>query len=54
MTNRVRGVRFDGWQSTMAGNQEVRKGLSQTLYVQFKIRDIDVFEKALGYVRKYF
>ena len=44
----------DGWQSTIAGDQEVRKALRQTLYVQFKIRDNDVFEKALGYVREYY
>lgn len=50
----VRAVRFDGWQSTIAGDQEVRKALRQTLYVQFKIRDNDVFERALGYVREYY
>lgn len=50
----VRAVRFDGWQSTIAGDQEVRKALRQTLYVQFKIRDNDVYEKALGYVREYY
>ena len=26
----------------------------RTLYLQFKIRDNDVFEKALGYVREYY
>lgn len=50
----VRGIRFEGWQSTIAGDQEVRKALRQTLYVQFKIRDNDVYEKALGYVREYY
>lgn len=50
----VRGVRFDGWQSTIAGDQEVRKALRQTLYVQFKIRDNDVYERALGYIREYY
>lgn len=50
----VRAVRFEGWQSTIAGDQEVRKALRQTLYIQFKIRDNDVFEKALGYVREYY
>ncbi len=50
----VRAVRFEGWQSTIAGDQEVRKALRQTLYVQFKIRDNDVFEKALGYIREYY
>jgi type I restriction enzyme R subunit len=50
----VRGVRFEGWQSTIRGDQEVRQVLRRTLYVQFKIRDNDVFEKALGYVREYY
>lgn len=50
----VRGVRFEGWQSTIRGDQEVRQALRKTLYVQFKIRDNDVFENALGYVREYY
>lgn len=50
----VRGVRFEGWQSTIRGDQEVRQALRRTLYVQFKIRENDVFEKALGYVREYY
>lgn len=50
----VRAVRFEGWQSTIGGDQEVRKALRQVLYLQFKIRDNDVFEKALGYVKEYY
>lgn len=50
----VRGVRFEGWQSTRQGDLEVRQALRKTLYVQFKIRDNDVFEKALGYIREYY
>ena len=50
----MKAVRFDGWQSTLEGDREVRKALRQTLYVQFKIRDNDVFEKALGYVQEYY
>lgn len=50
----VRAVRFEGWQSTVRGDQEVRQALRRTLYVQFKIRDNDVFEKAVGYVREYY
>ena len=50
----VRAVRFDGWQSTIGGDQEVRRALRQVLYLQFKIRDNDVFEKALGYVKEYY
>ena len=50
----VRAVRFEGWQSTIRGDQEVRQALRKTLYVQFKIRDNDVFEKAIGYIREYY
>lgn len=50
----VRAVRFEGWQSTIGGDKDVRQALRQVLYVQFKIRDNDVFEKALGYVREYY
>lgn len=50
----VRAVRFEGWQSTIRGDQEVRQALRKTLYVQFKIRDNDVFETALGYIREYY
>lgn len=50
----VRAVRFDGWQATIRGDQEVRQALRKTLYVQFKIRDNDVFEKSLGYIREYY
>lgn len=50
----VRAVRFKGWQSTIRGDQEVRQALRKTLYVQFKIRDNDVYEKAVGYVREYY
>lgn len=50
----VRGVRFEGWQTTVEGDREVRRALRSTLYVQFKIRDNDVFEKAVEYVREYY
>ncbi|CCQ47177.1 type I site-specific deoxyribonuclease, HsdR family protein [Pseudarthrobacter siccitolerans] len=50
----VRAVRFVGWQSTIRGDQEVRQALRKTLYIQFKIRDNDVFETALGYIREYY
>ncbi|MDQ4489814.1 HsdR family type I site-specific deoxyribonuclease [Sinomonas sp. ASV486] len=50
----VRAVRFEGWQATIQGDQEVRQALRKTLYVQFKIRDNDVFEKALSYIREYY
>lgn len=50
----VRGIRFDGWQNTVEGDREVRQALRKILYVQFKIRDNDVFEKSHGYIREYY
>ena len=50
----VKAVRFEGWQATLGGDQEVRKALRRTLYVQFKIRDNEVYEKAYEYVREYY
>lgn len=50
----VRAVRFDGWQSTAAGDREVQQALRKTLYVKYKLRDPDVFDRALSYVRQYY
>jgi type I restriction enzyme R subunit len=50
----VRAVRFEGWQGTSKGDRDVQQALRRTLYIQFKIRDEDVFTKALGYVREYY
>jgi type I restriction enzyme R subunit len=50
----VRTVRFEGWQQTHGGDKEVRQALRKTLYVKYKIRNNDVFEKAYGYVAEYY
>lgn len=50
----VRAVRFEGWQDTHSGDQDVRRAVRQVLNLQFKIRDNDVFENAHGYVREYY
>ena len=50
----VRAVRFDGWQGTSQGDREVQQALRRTLYVKYKMRDADVFEKALEYIREYY
>jgi type I restriction enzyme, R subunit len=50
----VKAVRFTGWQATNEGDREVRQALRKTLYIQFKIRDPAVFDKALGYIREYY
>ncbi|ROQ82493.1 type I restriction enzyme R subunit [Streptomyces sp. CEV 2-1] len=50
----VRTVRFDGWQDTNEGDRLVQQALRKALYIKFKIRDQDVFGKALGYIREYY
>lgn len=50
----VKIVRFDGWQSTTAGKQEVKKSLRQVIWVKYKIKDKDVFDKAYNYVEMYY
>jgi len=50
----VRLVRFPGWQGTMAGEREVRKALRGVIYVKYKIKDEDLFDKAYGYIRQYY
>lgn len=42
----VKIVRFDGWQSTTAGKQEVKKALRSVVWIKYKIRDQEVFDKA--------
>lgn len=50
----VRIVRFDGWQNTTAGKQEVKKALRSVIWIKYKIKDIDVFDKACKYVEMYY
>jgi type I restriction enzyme R subunit len=52
--NIVRTVRFAGWQNTRDGRRLVQQALRKTLYVKFRIRDNDVFERALAYIREYY
>lgn len=50
----VKIVRFDGWQNTTAGKQEVKKSIRQVVWIKYKIKDKDVFEKAYNYVEMYY
>jgi type I restriction enzyme, R subunit len=50
----VRAVRFDGWQSTHAGEREVEIALRKTLF-KYKLHpDTEFFERAYGYIREYY
>ena len=50
----VKIVRFDGWQNTTAGKQEVKKALRSVVWIKYKIKDVDVFEKAYSYIEEYY
>jgi len=47
-------VRFLGWQDTTEGKREVQKALRELLYVKYKIKDADLFERAFQYIRQYY
>ncbi len=46
--------RFDGWQATGVTERDVRKTLRKTLFKYKLHADKELFEKAYGYVRKYY
>jgi type I restriction enzyme R subunit len=50
----VRIVRFDGWQSTHAGEREVKNALRKTLFKYKLHQDQDLFDRAYGYIRQYY
>ena len=50
----VKIVRFDGWQDTTAGKQEVKKALRSVVWIKYKIKDQDLFNKAYSYIEMYY
>jgi type I restriction enzyme R subunit len=50
----VRVVRFDGWQSTHAGEREVKKELRKTLFKYKLHQGQDLFDRAYEYIREYY
>ncbi|RMD97096.1 MAG: type I restriction endonuclease subunit R, partial [Bacteroidetes bacterium] len=50
----VRLVRFPGWQNTKAGEREVQKALRKVIYVKYKIKDQDLFDRAYNYIKQYY
>ena len=52
--NIVKIVRFEGWQDTSAGKQEVKKALRSVVWVKYKIKDKELFDKAYSYIEMYY
>ena len=50
----VRHVRFEGWQTTHAGEREVKKALRKTLFKYRLHQDQELFNRAYGYIRQYY
>jgi type I restriction enzyme R subunit len=50
----VKIVRFPGWQNTSEGKREIQKALRSVVYVKYKIKDSDVFNKAYHYIEMYY
>ena len=50
----VRKVRFNGWQNTSSGCRTVKTNLREIVFLKYKIRDAEVFEKAYAYVEEYY
>lgn len=50
----VKLVRFDGWQNTTTGKQEVKKALRSVVWIKYKIKDKEVFDKAYNYIEQYY
>jgi type I restriction enzyme R subunit len=50
----VRIVRFDGWQSTHAGEREVKMALRKTLFKYRLHQDQELFDKAYLYIATYY
>ena len=50
----VKIIRFDDWQATDTGRQEVTKALRQIIYLKYKIKDNELFDRAYKYVEMYY
>ena len=50
----VKIVRFDGWQKTTTGKNEVKKALRSVVWIKYKIKDKEVFDKAYSYIEAYY
>ena len=50
----VKLVRFEGWQDTTTGRQEVKKALRSIVWMKYKIHDKELFDKAYEYIEQYY
>ncbi len=50
----VRLVRFPGWQHTAAGEREVKSALRRSLLKYQLHQDVELFDRAFGYIKQYY
>jgi type I restriction enzyme R subunit len=50
----VTATRFPGWQSSKSGRDDVNNALIGILFGKYHIRDVDLFDKAMEYIVKYY
>jgi len=50
----VKIVRFDGWQNTTEGQKEVKKALRSIIWIKYKLKNQDVFDRAYSYIEQYY
>lgn len=50
----VKIVRFPGWQGTTTGKNDVKKALRSVIWIKYKIKDKEVFDKAYEYIEQYY
>lgn len=50
----VKSVRLEGWEGTTLGKQKVKKALRSVVWIIYKIKDKEVFDKAYRYIEQYY
>ena len=50
----VREVRFDNWQTTHAGERDVKQALRKTMFKYKLHQDQNLFDRAYGFIRQYY
>lgn len=50
----VKIVRFDGWQNTTEGQNEVKKALRSIIWIKYKLKNQEVFDQAYSYIEQYY
>jgi type I restriction enzyme R subunit len=52
--NMVRLIRFKGWQKTDKGVKDIQAEILKIIWIQYKIKDKDIIDKAYKYVEQYY